>query len=86
MKLELKITTTDNQVFEVVCGVADFIAWERQSKLKTSDLANGIGVEDMAYLAYSAIKRSGEKVKPFDGWINEIDEIEAIETDPKATN
>lgn len=86
MKLELKITTNTGEVIETVCGIADFIAWERHSKNKTSELANGIGIEDMAFLAHSALKRTGEKIKPFDGWINDIDEIEAIDTDPKATN
>lgn len=85
MKLELKITTTDGEVHEVNCGIADFIAWERFSKNKTSDLANGIGLEDMAFLAHTALKRSGENVKPFDGWINNVEEIEVVETDPKAT-
>lgn len=85
MKLQLKISTVNGEVFDVACGIADFIAWERHSKMKTSDLANGIGIEDMAFLAHSALKRSGAKIKPFDGWINDIEEIEAVDDDPKAT-
>jgi len=85
MKLQLKIKTVNNEAFDVTCGIPEFIAWERYSKRKTSDLSNGIGIEDMAYLAYNALKRTGEKVKPFDGWINDIEEIEAVEADPKDT-
>lgn len=85
MKLQLKITTTDNQVLELECGIPEFIAWERHSHNKTSQLALGIGIEDMAYLGYAALKRKGEKLKPFDAWINDIAEIEAIEDNPKAT-
>jgi hypothetical protein len=84
MKLQLKITTTDGETHEVNCGIADFIAWERHSKSKTSDLAHGIGLEDMAFLAHSALKRSGQNIKPFEGWINNVEEIEVVDSDPKA--
>lgn len=86
MKIQLKIIMVDNEVLDIRCGIADFIAWERHSKSKTSELANGIGIEDMAFLAYNSLKRKGEKIKPFDSWINEIEEIEAVEESPKATN
>lgn len=86
MKLGLKLNKTDGEEVTVTAVVPDFIAWERHSKRKMSDLANGIGMEDMAYLAYSVIKRSGENVKPFDSWINSIELIEPIEEDPKATS
>lgn len=84
MKLQLKITMVDNEVLDVNCGIPDFIAWERHSKSKTSELVNGIGIEDMAFLAYNSIKRTGAKIKPFDGWINDVEEIEAFDESPKA--
>jgi hypothetical protein len=86
MKLTLKLNMTDGQELDLTAVVPDFIAWERYSKRRMSDLANGIGMEDMAYLAYSVLKRSGENVKPFDGWINSVELIEPIEDDPKATS
>lgn len=83
MKLELNIKMVDGQHHNLTCTIADFIAWERKSGRKTSDLAMGIGVEDLAFLAYSALTRAGEHLKPFDGWINDIDEILEDESDPK---
>jgi hypothetical protein len=82
MKTKLNITTTDGELIEVIAIVPDFIAWERYSKRRVSDLVNGIGIEDMAYIAYSALKRQGN-VKPFDSWINTVSEIEEVELDPK---
>jgi hypothetical protein len=84
MKMELEITYTNGNKLEVVAVVPDFIAWERHSKRKMSDLASGIGMEDLAYLAWSVVNRT-DKVKPFEGWINEVELIEPVETDPKAT-
>lgn len=77
---------TSGEVLDISCSVPDFIAWERKTKNKTSDLSKGIGVEDLAFLAYSALKRQGENLKPFDSWLNEIDEILEEVTDPKATS
>jgi hypothetical protein len=85
MKIQLKITTLDAEVTNVTAIVPDFVAWERHSKRKISDLSNGIGMEDLAFLAHSVLKRSGENVKPFDGWINSIELIEVDDQDPKAT-
>jgi hypothetical protein len=83
MKMELKVTYLSGEEVEVVAVVPDFIAWERHSKRKMSDFANAVGMEDLAYLAWSVINRT-TKVKPFEGWINEVEIIEPSETDPKA--
>lgn len=84
MKAKLNIKTIQGEEIEVEALVPDFIAWERHSKRKISDLVNGIAMEDMAFLAHSALKRR-ENVKPFDGWIMSIAEIEMGDEDPKAT-
>lgn len=85
MQIKLNIKTTNGEEMDVTAIVPDFVAWERHSKRKTSDLATGVGIEDMAYLAYSAIKRSGENVKPFDGWLQNIATIEMQDDEaPKA--
>ena len=85
MKAKLNIKLLDGQEMEVTAIVPDFIAWERYSKKKISDLASNIALEDMAFIAYTSLKRQGEKVKPFDGWINEVEEIGMADEDPKAT-
>jgi hypothetical protein len=84
MKMELKVIYLSGEEVEVVAVVPDFIAWERHSKRKMSDFSNAIGMEDLAFLAWSVINRTS-KVKPFEGWINEVEIIEPVETDPKAT-
>lgn len=84
MKAKLNIKTIDGEELEIEAIVPDFIAWERHSKRKISDLVTGIAMEDMAFLAHSALKRQGN-VKPFDGWIATIAEIDMADEDPKGT-
>ena len=85
MKAKLNITMQDGTTHDLTAIVPDFIAWERYSKKKISDLVTNIALEDMAFIGYCALKRQGEKVKPFDGWIQDIDNIEMGDEDPKAT-
>lgn len=86
MKITLEVKTTDGEETTLTALVPDFIIWERHSKRKISDLAAGIGMEDLAFLAYSVLKRNGKNLKPFDSWINSVENIEPIEEDPKATS
>jgi hypothetical protein len=85
MKAKFNITMQNGEELEATAIVPDFIAWERHSKKKISDLVSNVAIEDMAFLAYTAIKRTGEKLKPFDGWIAEVENIEMSDEDPKAT-
>lgn len=86
MRAGIKITFDDNRTTETVAMVADFIAWERKFKRKASDLANGIGLEDLAFLAWVSLSRRGEASGEFDTFVQSVAEIEAMDTPaPKAT-
>jgi hypothetical protein len=85
MRASIKITTTADEVTEVEAIVPDFIAWERRTKRRTSDLANGIGIEDLAYLAWSAMHREGTITTEFDAWLSRVAELEMVDKPaPKA--
>jgi hypothetical protein len=49
------------------------VQWERKYKRKMSDLAQGIGAEDLAYLAFEASKLHGIMVPVvFDDFIKKL--------------
>lgn len=53
--------------------------WERKFRRKASDLASGIGVEDLAYLAYEACKEHGVTVPAvFDDFIKRITKLDVV--------
>ena len=86
MQLRLKATFTDGTVNEVVTNLSTVVAWERKYKRKASDMASGIGVEDLAYLCYEATRASGTTVPgTLDQFITSLQSIDVLETqDPKA--
>jgi hypothetical protein len=53
--------------------------WERKFRRKASDLAQGIGVEDLAYLAYEACKTHNIIVPAsFDDFIKKLHSIDVV--------
>jgi hypothetical protein len=58
--------------------------WERKFRRKASDLDQGIGVEDLAYLAYEACKVHGITVPAeFDTFIKKLQSIDVVSQEPE---
>jgi hypothetical protein len=50
MKLTLSVRLADGETYQVVTNLFVIISWERKFKRRASDLANGIGMEDLAFM------------------------------------
>lgn len=92
MKLKLKVNTGAGD-YEVETNLYVIVTWERKFKRKASDLASGgIGMEDLAFMAYEATKQSGITVPAmFDDFIKRLETLEVVETEavnptPEATD
>jgi hypothetical protein len=55
MNLTLRIDMGEGPI-EVSTNLYVMVAYERKFKRKASDMANGIGIEDLLYLAYESCK------------------------------
>jgi hypothetical protein len=56
------------------------IQWERKFKTKMSELANGVGMEDIAYMAYEACKTNGVVVPAvYDDFLRRAKSVELVE-------
>lgn len=86
MKLRLEVTNVEGEKVIAETIISDFVAWERYSKKKISNLSEGAGIEDMAFLAYTSLKRQKLVSVPFEEWLESVTELDALETndDPKA--
>ena len=79
MQLTLKVELPDN-TSTVTTNLYVVVAWERKFKRKASDMANGIGIEDLAYLAFEASKLNKIVVPAeFDNFIKQLVNIEVVE-------
>ena len=81
MKLTLKVETTET-TYEVTTNLFVIVMWERKYKRKASEMATGIGVEDLAFMAYEASKLNKIVVPAeFDTFVKGLTNIEVIDTE-----
>lgn len=81
MKLTLKVETTDT-TYEVVTNLFVIVMWERKYKRKASEMAQGIGVEDLAFMAYEASKLNKIVVpSEFDAFVKSLVAIDVLNTE-----
>lgn len=59
MKIQLTVHPIDGEAYTVTTDLWAVVQWERKTRRKLADLANGAGGEDLAILAYYAARRAG---------------------------
>jgi hypothetical protein len=82
MKLTLSVRLTDSETYRVITNLFVIISWERKFKRRASDLSSGIGMEDLAFMAYEASKQQGHPVPvSFDEFVKKLEDLEVVETE-----
>ena len=82
MQLTLKAVFNDGTEYEVQTNLMTLVSWERKYKRKASEMASGIGVEDLAFMAYEASKLNKIVVPAdFDSFVKGLTNIEVVDTE-----
>lgn len=83
MKLTLRVDQGDGPM-EVTTNLYTIVAWERRFKTKASNIANGIGLEDLAFLAHTALQQIGVVVPiVLDDFIKKVVLLEVVDDVPE---
>ena len=82
MQLTIKVDQGEGPV-NVKTNLFTIVAWERKYKRKASDMGNGIGIEDLAYLAHQACQQN-DVVVPIvlDDFIKRLVTLEVVNDEP----
>ena len=81
MKLTLRVDQGDGPI-EVSTNLYTIVAWERKFKTKASNIANGIGMEDLAFMAHTALQQNGIVVPVvLDDFIKKLLLLEVVDTE-----
>jgi hypothetical protein len=79
MKITMRVQQNDGQEYEVTTNLFTVVAMERKFKIKASDLAQGIALEHLAFLAYESCKQSNIPVPlSFDDYLKKLDSIDVV--------
>jgi len=65
----------------------EWVKWEKNTGHTISQAQEKIGISDLVFLAYHAMKReaAGKPVKPIEAWTETIAEVIVGEANPKVT-
>lgn len=81
MELNIEITTVDD-TYTVTTTPWVIMLWERKYKAKVSNLANGVGAEDLLFMGWEASKMAGRPVPiSFDGFAQSVINITVVDGD-----
>ena len=87
MKLPITIEFTSGEQATYVAAPPEWVRWEKQTGHTIAQAQEKIGISDLVFLAYHAMKReaAGKPVKPIEAWTETISEVIVGEANPKVT-
>jgi hypothetical protein len=87
MKLPITIQYVNGEEATYTCNPVEWMKWEQKTGNTISQAQEKIGVADLLFLSYHAMKReaAGKPVKPFEAWAEGVSDIQVGDSSPKAT-
>ena len=88
MKLQIQIETTNGQTVSTTAQPPEFAKWEQKTGFTIQQAQEKIGISDLMFLAWNALKReaAGKPVKPYEIWCDTVVDITVGDNEnPKAT-
>ena len=85
MKLPITIEYTDGNAETYIAHPAEWAKWENKTGNTIGQAQDKMGVSDLLFLAYHAMKRemAGKPVKPFEIWCETVSDIVVGDASPK---
>lgn len=82
MKLQLEVVFIDGTKANVATNLWVITQWERKYRTKVSAIAEGIGAEDLAFMAWAACQQQGTVVPiVFDDFIKKLDAVNVVDSE-----
>jgi hypothetical protein len=82
MKITLNVEQQDGQTYQITTNLFSIVALERKFKIRASDLASGVAMEHLAFLAFEGAKQNGVIVPAvFDDYIKKLVSVEVVSED-----
>ena len=79
MKITLNVEQQDGQTYQVTSNLFSIVALERKFKIRASDLASGVAMEHLAFLAFEGAKQNGVTVPAvFDDYIKKLVSVDVV--------
>jgi hypothetical protein len=85
MKVAITIEYSSGESATFIAAPPEWAKWEQKTGNTIQQAQDKIGVSDLLFLAYNAMKReaAGKPVKPYEAWIETVADISTESQDPK---
>jgi hypothetical protein len=82
MKITLNVEQADGLKYQVTTNLFSIVALERRFKIRASELASGVAMEHLAFLAYEGAKQNSITVPiNFDDYIRTLVSVDVVGED-----
>ena len=87
MKLPITIEYNSGESATYIAAPPEWVKWEKLTGSIISQAQDKIGISDLIFLAYHAMKReaAGKPVKSLEIWTETVSNVEVGDESPKAT-
>ena len=87
MKLPITIEYMSGDTATYTAQPPEWAKWENKTGYTISQAQEKIGISDLLFLAWNAMKREagGKPVKPFEIWCETVSDLRTGDEDPKVT-
>jgi hypothetical protein len=87
MKLPITIEYMSGDTATYTAQPPEWAKWENKTGYTISQAQEKIGISDLLFLAWNAMKREagGKPVKPFEIWCETVSDVRTGDEDPKVT-
>ena len=87
MKLPITIEYNSGEQATYVAAPPEWAKWETKFGKTIAQARDGIGIADLMFLAYNAMKResAGKPIKSYEIWMDTVADVIVGDDDPKAT-
>jgi hypothetical protein len=87
MKLPITIEYMSGESATYTAQPPEWAKWEQKTSLTISQAQEKIGISDLLFLAWNAMKREagGKPVKGYEIWCETVADVQVGDNDPKVT-
>lgn len=82
--MKIRIKYVDGTNAECAIRISDRYAWEKKHNKSISEFEKNPALGDLLWMAHRALQRETGNLAPLDVWINEVDDFDLVDTDPKS--
>lgn len=82
--MKIRIIYIDGSTADCKITIGDRYAWEKKYNKSISEFEKNPALGDILWMAHRALQREEQNLAPIDVWINQVDDFDIVDSDPKS--